>query len=168
MNGIDGKLAHLLDRYVSLEKEIQKLVSKTAIHFCGRCRLICCKEEICKESVESAFLSMLVERQGLAYDPKHGWIRPKGCGLAYGRPLVCAEFFCDAILKSAQFKTAHIQEIIQRFVSVGNKAHGSTHLLCIDDLDVISPTKIEKMLSHIDALMDSICLHPDAEITGLV
>ncbi|MBI9083708.1 MAG: hypothetical protein JEZ11_08920 [Desulfobacterales bacterium] len=56
-----------------------------------------------------------------------------------------------------------LEKEIQNFLAAGNKAHGNTHLLCIDNLDVISPTKIEKMLSHIDSLMESIRLHADAE-----
>ena len=154
MNGVDCNFANLFDRYAPLEKEIQKLIYEASTHFCGKCSSSCCKEEICKESIESSFLSILVEKQRIRYDTQNGWISPSGCRLDYGRPLVCYEFFCEDILKSYLFKAANIQEIIKDFASVGNKAYGNTHLLCIDNLDIISSTKIEKMIYKISLVMN--------------
>ena len=154
MNGVDCKLAKLFDRYASLEKEIQKLIYQASSHFCGKCSSRCCKEEICKESIESSFLSMLIEKQRIRYDTQNGWISPSGCRLDYGRPLVCYEFFCEDILKSNVFKGANIQKFINDFVSVGNKAYGNTHLLCVDNLDIISSTKIDKMIDKISLVMN--------------
>jgi len=70
--------------------------------------------------------------------------------------LVCYEFFCNDILKSSLFKAADIQKIIGDFVSVGNKAHGNTHLQCINNLETISSTKMEKMISKINLVMANI------------
>ena len=156
MNGVDCKLANLFDGYVSLEKEIQKLIYQESTLLCGKCSSICCKEKICKESIESSFLSILIEKQRIRYDSQNGWISPSGCRLDYGRPLVCYEFFCDDMLKSYLFMTTNIQIIIKDFVSVGNKAYGHTHLLCIDNLDIISSTKIEKMIYKISLVMNKI------------
>jgi hypothetical protein len=163
MNVIDCKLTTLLDKYASVEKEIQKNIYQACSSFCGTCSLKCCKEELCKESTESSFLSILIENQKLRYDTQNGWIGPSGCRLGYGRPLVCYEFFCNDILKSSLFKAADIQKIIGDFVSVGNKAHGNTHLQCINNLETISSAKIEKMIYKINLLMDSIRLHADAQ-----
>lgn len=153
---IGCKLANLFDRYVSLEKEIQKLIYPISSPYCSKCSSPCCEEEICEESIESSFLSRLVEKQRIRYEPQNGWISPSGCRLAYGRPLVCYEFFCKDILKSPVFRTINIQKIIHDFVSVGNKAHGNTHLLCVDHLETISPSKINKMVDKMNSVMNEI------------
>ena len=154
MNGVDCNLANLLDRYASLEKEVQKFIYQVSIHFCGKCSSKCCKEEICRESIESSFLSKLIEKQRSRYDTQNGWTSPSGCRLDYGRPLVCYEFFCESILRSYLFNAANIQKIINDFASVGNKAHGNTHLLCIDNLGIISPTKIKRVIYKISLVMN--------------
>ncbi len=156
MNSVNCKLENLFAKYISLEKEIQKLIYQVSIHFCGNCSSKCCREEICKESVESTFLSTLVEKQHIRYDTQNGWLSSSGCRLDYGRPLVCYEFFCEDILKSSLFKASNIQKIINEFASIGNKAYGNTHLLCIDNLDIISSTKIDKMIYKINLVMNKI------------
>jgi hypothetical protein len=156
MNGVDSKMEKLLKIYISLEKEIQKLIYQICSHYCGKCSLRCCKEEFCRESIESPFLSMLIERQNIKYDFQNGWISPSGCRLNYGRPLVCYEFFCKDILKSPLFIDKNIKKIIKDFTSVGNKARGNTHLVCIDNLETISPTKIDKMIYKIGSVINEI------------
>ena len=145
-------MATLLGSYAFLEKQIQETVGKICIQFCRKCRSKCCREEICRESVESSFLSSLVEQQEIRYDPQKGWISPLGCRLSYGRPPVCYEFFCEGISKSEMFQAANIRKIAHEFVSVGNKARGKTHLICIDNLDLLSATKMDKMISKIKGM----------------
>lgn len=162
-----GKIHHS----VSLEKEIQKLIYQTSSHYCEKCSSRCCKEEICKESIESPFLLILIEKQRIRYDIQNGWISPSGCRLVYGRPLVCYEFFCEDILKSYLFRAINIKKIINGFASVGNKAHGYTHLLCIDNLGIISSSKIGKMIYKISSVMNEIAnirFHSDALQNGRV
>lgn len=156
MNSLDRTLATLVDRYTSLEKETQKLMYPLSSHFCMKCSSPCCKEEICRETMESPFLSILINKQKAGYDTQNGWISPSGCRLVYGRPLVCYEFFCEDILKSPLFKAMDIKKIIRGFVSVGNRAHGNSHLLCIDDPGMISSTKIGKMIGKIALVMNEI------------
>ena len=166
-NSVDYKITNLLDRYASLEKEIQKLIYQTCGHFCGKCSSRCCKEEICEESIESTFLSMLVERQGVQYDLQNGWMSASGCRLFYGRPLVCYEFFCKDILKSHLFRAINIKKIVNDFVSVGNRARGNTHLICVDNLEIISSLRIDKMIYKIGLATDeknNIRFHSDGLI----
>ena len=165
MIGCDDRFANLIERYIVLEKEIQKLIDPFSRNFCGRCTGKCCREEICRESIDSAFLLMLIEKQSVSYDHHDGWQGSSGCRLAFARPLVCYDFFCDDICKSHLFKTADIQTIIHDFISIGNKAHGNTHLLCIDNLDVLSPQKIQKILYKVSLIInrvDNIRLQTDA------
>jgi hypothetical protein len=156
MNGVDSKMAQLINRYVSLEKEIQKLIYQAYHHYCEKCSSRCCREEMCRESIESSFLAMLVEEQGARYDARNGWMGPSGCRLAYGRPLVCYEFFCDDISRRHSFQNIKITEIVHAFTTIGARAHGSKHLLCIENLDIISSEKIEKMISKTGSVMNEL------------
>ena len=145
MNDFGGRLSKLFDDYISLEKEIQKLIFSISNYFCRECLGKCCRAEICKESIESTFLSRLTEKQRIRFDNQNGWLGPLGCRLDYGRPLVCYEFFCENVLKTNFFSTSNIKTIINNFASIGNKAYGNTHLLCIDNLDILSSNKIDKI-----------------------
>jgi hypothetical protein len=69
---------------------------------------------------------------------------------------VCYDFFCRDVLNTPLFKTTDIQVIIRDFISVGDKAHGNMHLVCIDNLDGISSKKIEEMSAKIDAAMERV------------
>ncbi len=160
MNDADDKLAELIARYVRLEKEIQKLIRAVSSEFCRSCLSKCCREEMCRESLESVFLSRLVKRQKKRYDPEKGWAGPAGCRLDYGRPPVCYDFFCQDILRSEEFKSADIQGIIEDFVAVGRRTHGGAHLICIDRLENISAAMVEKMMFKINRLLERIAEHP--------
>jgi len=164
MNGTVCKLGELLDGYASLEKKIQKMIYPVVNHYCNKCISRCCREEICKESIESSFLSVLIEKQRIPYDTKNGWISLSGCRLGFGRPKVCYEFFCEDILKSDLLIPAYILEIIKDFSLIGNKAYGNIHLLCIENLEIISSKKIDKMIHKICILMNKVAnirLHAD-------
>jgi hypothetical protein len=156
MDGNDNKLPILFQKYSSLEKEIQKRTKEISEHFCKECPSKCCKEEMCRESIESKFLYILTEKQNVDYDRQKGWIGPSGCRLNYGRPLVCYEFFCERILSNNNFRASNIQQIIKEFISIGNRAYGNTHLICIDNLKTISRKKIVKINSKIGGLINKL------------
>ena len=146
----------LSKNYLSLEKEIQKRTHQLSNPYCTQCSTICCSEEMCRESIESPFLSILIQKQNMDYDPQNGWLSPIGCRLNYGRPLVCYEFFCQRILDSHNFRASNIQWIIKEFISIGNRAYGNTHLICIDNLKTISQKKMVKMNNKIKQLMNTL------------
>ena len=156
MNEYDYKLAILFHNYSSLEKEIQKRTKQISEYFCKKCSSTCCKEEICRESIESRFLHILIKKQNVDYDRQKGWIGPSGCSLNYGRPLVCYEFFCERILRNNNFRASNIQKIIKEFISIGNRAYGNTHLICIDNLKTISIRKIVKINCEIKGLINKL------------
>lgn len=156
MNVLDNKMVQLIKRYVPLEKEIQKLARQACHHYCEKCSSRCCREEMCRESIESPFLAMLVEDQGLQYETRKGWMGPSGCMLPYGRPLVCYEFFCDNISRHQSFRDKKIIEIINDFTAIGARARGSKHLLCIEELGIISSAKTDKMISKISMIMSKL------------
>ncbi|MBW1834018.1 MAG: hypothetical protein JRI62_04280 [Deltaproteobacteria bacterium] len=157
MNGKDfNPLLSLFYTYLSLEKEILKRVSKISNPFCFKCQTKCCEEKICRESVESPFLSSLIKFQNIQYDQKNGWMSPQGCRLDYGKPLVCYEFFCEQILINKNFQASNIQQTIKEFILIGNRAYGNTHLICVDNLSSISPKKIFKISYQIGKLMEKL------------
>ena len=156
MTRFGPNLADLLDRYVGLEREIQSLISPLVRRYCEVCAGTCCRIDICKESIESEFLALLVAKQGIRYDDRNGWLGPDGCRLEYGRPPVCYEFFCDDITANKSFQALQIQKITREFVSIGNKVYGHTHLLCITDLDILSPKKIDRLCYKISSAMNKI------------
>ena len=143
----------LINGYISLEKEIQKLIHQVTHPSCSICNGKCCKEEICKESLESNFLAILTKQQGIQFDSRSGWLGASGCRLAFGRPLVCYDFFCEDVLKSTLFKASGIQAIIDEFMAVGKNAYGSKHLICVENLDRLSPRKIDKMVHTIHSVL---------------
>jgi hypothetical protein len=87
----------------------------------------------------------LVERQGVEYDRHSGWLNSNGCKLAYGKPYVCYLFFCEEIEKDELYKNSNIKFLIKDFLSIGNRAYGNEHLICVDDIQRITDTKIEIM-----------------------
>lgn len=159
-NENDYNLPILFQNYLSLEKEIQKRTKQISEHFCKECPSKCCKEEMCRESIESKFLYILIKKQNVDYDRQKGWIGPSGCRLNYGRPLVCYEFFCERILRNNNFRASNIQQIIKEFISIGNRAYGNTHLICIDNLKTISIRKIAKINGEIKRLTNKLVNEP--------
>ena len=161
-------LSRLLYDYISLEKEIIKRVRGISNEFCLKCRTTCCDEKICRESLESLFLSRLINLQDIEYDKKNGWMGPEGCRLDYGRPLVCHKFFCEQISVADDFKASNIRQAVKEFTSIGNRAYGNTHLIGVDNLSLISPKKIikinRKTLNLMEKLADqTIDLQKDQE-----
>ena len=156
MNTKDINLKILIQNYSSLEKVIQKRIKQISEHFCRECPSKCCKEEMCRESIESRFLYLVNKKQNDDYDFLNGWIGSSGCKLVYGRPLVCYEFFCEKILSDNNFRASNIQQIIREFISIGARAYGNTHLICVDDLKKMSKEKIVKINTKIEGLISKL------------
>lgn len=155
MNGNDCKsnISNLMKNYIILEKQIKRLVSNMTKSYCCSCSNTCCRENICRESIDSAFLKLLVEKQKLQYDLKNGWMSPDGCRLAYGRPLICYEFFCEKIARDDDFENSGLDKLIKTFVSVGQRAHRGQHLIAIHRIENLSNSKIDNINGDIVKLL---------------
>jgi hypothetical protein len=156
MTRFGAELTDLLDRYVCLERKIQSLISPLVLRYCAVCAGTCCRREICEESIESEFLALLVTRQKIRYDDRNGWLGPDGCRLEYGRPPVCYDFFCEDIMANKLFQASQIGKMTRDFASIGNKVYGNTHLICLTDLDVLTPKKIDRLCDNITALIQRV------------
>lgn len=85
--------------YQELELEVQEAMRELCGAACAACRRPCCKEVFCREGRDSPFLALV--REGVetpGYDPRRGWLGPRGCRLPVGRPPVCYAYVCPEIL----------------------------------------------------------------------
>lgn len=156
MNGKENNIlfSNITKNYIKLENLIQGLINHISGEQCKNCLSICCKEEICRETINSCFLSLVIKKnQSIEYDYMNGWVSNEGCRLKNGRPLVCYEFFCDKLLIHANHQMEFIRYIINEFVLLGKNSHGNIHLICIDDVSIISRTKLLKINKKITSLI---------------
>ena len=66
-------LCTLKDLHIAIEKILQQITLKHTGESCSKCGGVCCKEEICRESIESAFLRFIlgkevVKKQSFIYE----------------------------------------------------------------------------------------------------
>lgn len=138
-------LEKLLQDYAALESEIRTLMSHLFSGTCGMCTACCCRADICEEATESAFLALLLQKQGLDekdMDERYGWLDLHGCSLQYGRPPVCYAFFCDELLArlpdhETRFSAGVLGKLLHH---IGQKALGGWHLV-----EIMDPADLEKI-----------------------
>ena len=146
----------LLEAYAELERGVRALMTQLFSGTCGMCTACCCRADICEEATESAFLSKLLEKQGLRkddMDDSYGWLDLHGCSLQYGRPPVCYEFFCDELLaRLPDDETRFSARVLGKLLNhVGREALGGWHLVEImeeSDLDKIDHGMIKQKLDE--------------------
>jgi hypothetical protein len=102
-------LFKIIDKYAAFEAEVRSCMSKISGDQCCVCKAVCCQPEFCEESLSSPFLKCVRRHfvPDAVYDAANGWLTPAGCALPVGRPPVCYQFFCRAILATqltAQFE----------------------------------------------------------------
>lgn len=148
-----GAFPSIIQLWIQVEKEIQKRTDEISCGMCVHCQPNCCAEKICQESLSSSFLRLLVQLQDVSYDLDSGWLGPRGCRLKSGRPLVCYDYFCDPMIDSDIMQSSGIRELIKQFKSVGNRAHGHDHLICMSDLNQISAKKLVTMRQKLEVLL---------------
>lgn len=112
---------------------------------CGMCTACCCRADICEEATQSAFLSLLLKKQGLSeeqMDEKYGWLDLHGCSLKYGRPPICYTYYCDELLaRLPDDETRFSAKILGNLIHhIGEKALGGWHLV-----EVMDPKDLEKL-----------------------
>ena len=135
----------LLEPYAELETAIRQLTVQLFSDTCGMCTACCCRADICEEATGSAFLSLLLERQGLqmdGLDERFGWLDLHGCSLEYGRPPVCYAYYCDELLArlpddEARLATRVLGNLVDH---IGQNALGGWHLA-----EIMNPPDLEKV-----------------------
>jgi hypothetical protein len=155
MNTIEA----ILEPYAELEQDVRQLMVELFSETCGMCTARCCRADICEEVAQSAFLSMLLEKQDLAsgdMDDRYGWLDTYGCSLEYGRPPVCYTYFCDELLARLPDDEARLTaQVLGRLMNhIGKDALGDWHLVEIinpDDLDKVQTDEVFQRLEEAQA-----------------
>jgi len=135
----------ILEPYAELEQSVGLLMKSFSSSLCGSCSACCCRADICEEAANSAFLSMLLDKQGLSrddMDDRIGWRDLQGCSLEYGRPTVCYAFFCNDLLDRLPDDDArYAATVLGRLMDhVGKEALGGWHLT-----EIMNPADLEKI-----------------------
>lgn len=146
------QLYRIRDVHIEVESILQSLVALQGDNPCARCTSVCCKEVMCRESLESDFLRFLLGPLTERYSVSAGWHAPgSGCRLSYGRPLVCYEFFCEKY--EAQDWTQP-RQLSRALKTVYANAFAGRHILAVEDIGRITENKLNLILVKLENLRE--------------
>jgi len=146
------QLHRIRDIHIEVESILQSLAALQDDPPCARCTSVCCKEVMCRESIDSDFLRFLLGSRIDDYSLNTGWHVPgAGCRLSHGRPLVCYEFFCEQF--DAQDWT-QLKQLSRAFKTLYANAFAGQHMLVVDDIGRITANKLVVMYGKLEALRD--------------
>jgi hypothetical protein len=146
---------NLLLPYAEFERSVRKLMSDLFAETCGSCTACCCRADICEETMHGAFLSRLLEQQGLKsddMDERFGWLDLNGCSLEYGRPPVCYAYFCDELLARLPDEDARLAASVlgKLLFHVGQNALDEWHLVEIMDSVDLEKVDVNVLLHRLE------------------
>ena len=146
------RLYQIRDLHIEVESILQSLSTLQDDIPCARCSSVCCKEIMCRESVDSDFLRFVLGAQADAYPVHAGWYVPgSGCRLSFGRPLVCYEFFCE------QFDArgwAEPRQFSRAFKTLYADVFAGQHMLVVEDISQITAHKLNRIHARLEALRE--------------
>jgi hypothetical protein len=152
-----NSISKIIKDYAAFEADVRAYSTKIYFNHCSDCKGICCKPELCEESLTSPFLSRLRQHfvPDTVYDSRSGWLTETGCALPVGRPPVCYQFLCDTVLNmrpEPDFRYA--LTILSNLVNhVGKKARGRKHVVELQEsseLEHLTSTRFKKQLNEAD------------------
>ena len=166
-----SQINDILEEYINLETEVGQLMSHLFHDICGLCTACCCRADICEEALHSAFLSQLLEKQGLSecqMDDRFGWLDTAGCLLKYGRPPICYAYYCDQLLERlANDEVRHAVTLLGNLMDhVGEDALGDWHLVEIqetEELEKVDWTPIHQRIEEARAALEVIIEYLQSE-----
>ena len=137
--------------HINIEQKLQQLNIEAAGSYCCSCDSVCCREEICRETIDSSFLRFIIGPLIKNYDKINGWHDGKlGCKLKFGRPLICYSFFCSKIPDNEIQK---VSDIIHEFSKAYTKIYRGKHILLVDNLSEIKIEKLEKVQKKLEEVL---------------
>lgn len=138
--------------HIEVESILQSLAALHDENPCASCTHVCCKEVLCRESVDSDFLRFVLGPRVGDYSENDGWHVPgSGCRLGYGRPLICYEYFCE------RFDTQDVKvtrQLSRALKTVYANVFAGQHMLVVDDINRISANKLRIVHGRLEALRD--------------
>jgi len=153
----------MMEKYAAFEREAGRAITNFCAPDCSSCMTPCCEAEVCRESLDSPFLTAIIDKYPpeTPYDHENGWITERGCALEVGRPPACYDYLCDGIIASiASPRMRNAIKLLASLVSfIGEDALGSTHLAEIfnaEDLKKIDTVAFESKLAHAQDLLSNL------------
>lgn len=147
-------LRTLKDLHIAIEKILQQITLKHTGESCSICGGVCCKEEICRESIKSAFLRFILGDEVVKYREDTGWYMPEtGCQLKFGRPLICYEYLCT------ELRNKRVDEPVQisrKFISIYSNVSEKKHILEMDDVRKIKFHKLKQIVDKLKTLKEEV------------
>ena len=144
------QLHRIRDVHIDEESILQSLAALQNQNPCASCPHVCCKEVLCRESIDSDFLRFVLGSRVDDYNVSDGWLVPgSGCRLSYGRPLVCYEFFCEKF--EAQDWTQP-KQLSRALKTVYANAFAGQHILVVEDISRITVHKLNIIYDRLEKL----------------
>ncbi|WP_419661484.1 uncharacterized protein Dvar_19170 [Desulfosarcina variabilis str. Montpellier] len=145
----------LVQRYGQLEKRVRQWTENVCRPYCSVCRHVCCRDHFCSEVRQSVFLSRVANQFSAqaVFDPAHGWLGQTGCTLVAGRPPVCYEFVCRAIVDGVAGDSLrhHALLVVSMVMTyVGKKAIGGRHVVEVTRSADLKRINVKRFLSRLD------------------
>jgi hypothetical protein len=152
----------LVQRYGLFEKRVRRWTESVCHPYCSDCRHVCCRDHFCIEVRQSVFLSRVASQFSpqAVFHPTHGWLGQTGCTLVAGRPPVCYEFVCRAIVDGVAGDSLrhHALLVVSMVMTyVGKKAIGGRHIVeatRLVDLNRINPKRFLSRLDQAEAAFE--------------
>ncbi|MHB1084673.1 MAG: hypothetical protein ACYCZA_07520 [Thiobacillus sp.] len=144
------QLHRIRDVHIEVESILQSLSALQSENLCASCTNVCCKEAICRESMDSDFLRFVLGSRVDGYSVSDGWYVPgSGCRLSYGRPLVCYEYFREQFDAQA---VSPVRQLSRAFKAVYTHAFAGQHILAVKDISRISEYKLSIIQNRLEKL----------------
>jgi hypothetical protein len=148
-----NQLNKLAIDYAGLEIRVQRLMKTACGQTCAKCPKVCCRPEMCRESLESPFLALVRKnsKPSPAWNPQKGWLGLEGCRLKVGRPPVCYEFLCNDILAGQKDENARtcLKSLACLLSQAGRKALGGDHLVAIMTQERLAKIKPQRLAARL-------------------
>lgn len=146
------QLYRIRDVHIEVESILQSLAALQGDNPCASCTSVCCKEVMCRESMDSDFLRFLLGPLVEGYSVDAGWYVPgSGCRLSYGRPLVCYEYFCEKFETQDVRSTRQLSRALKKVYS---HAFAGQHILVVEDISRISANKLRIIHDRLEKLRE--------------
>lgn len=146
------RLYRIREIHIEVESILQSLAALQDDNPCARCTDVCCKEVMCRESLDSDFLRFLLGSRVEDYRADAGWYVPgSGCRLGYGRPLVCYEYLCEKF--DAQ-DGAQLKPLSRAFKTLYANAFAGQHILVVEDIGRITAHKLNVIHARLEDLRE--------------
>lgn len=146
------QLYRIRELHIEVESILQSLAALQDDIPCTRCTSVCCREVMCRESVDSDFLRFVLGSLAEGYSADAGWYVPgSGCRLSYGRPLVCYEFFCEKFESQDWTQPRQLSRALKKAYA---DAFAGQHMLVVEDISRITPNKLNIIYGRLENLRE--------------